>query len=86
MLERFSLCHLPLDPSQADEETASEKIPEEDKREVPLQEEQTEESGESNDPRGEAPPEEKYSSCPPPGRSHRLESCLVAMGNSAECK
>lgn len=63
---RFSLCDLPVDPNWADEEVASEKINEkDDKREVPLQEEQMEECGESNDSRGESQPE-KCSKLSPP--------------------
>lgn len=66
---------------------ASEKLMEKEKRGVPPQEEQTEESGETNRPRGEPPPEKCSSlSCPPPGRSHHVESCLVVMGNRADCR
>lgn len=66
---------------------ASETITGEEKRELPPQEEQTEESGESNDLRGAGLPEEKCNSftCLP-GRSHHLESCLADLGISAECK
>lgn len=60
---------------------AAENIREE-KGELPLQEEQTDESAEGDQPRGEPLPEEQRSSLssPPPGRS----IVLVGVGNSAE--
>uniref|UniRef100_H3D7P3 Lysine methyltransferase 2C n=1 Tax=Tetraodon nigroviridis TaxID=99883 RepID=H3D7P3_TETNG len=72
--EASACAQAPSPPAGTSSPADSEEMAAEEISEVPPQEEQTEESGESKDPRGESLPEEQCSSfsCPPPGLSFRF--------------